>query len=132
IFFPYVNTDAYLIAKQGGFINEAKIAQLDNFFEESCLDLGPELNLWVDKLQKVFPWYVNQYTEWPCSSQYADLVKEVEGLSFERWNEIKETMLQRDQKISDQMVNAGMLHFAIKYNPFMGVRSDYFLDGGGE
>ncbi|WAC08928.1 MAG: radical SAM protein [Thermodesulfobacteriota bacterium] len=130
IFFPYVNTDAYLIAKQGGFINDTKISQVDNFFEESCLDLGPELNLRVDKLQKVFPWYVNRYTEWPCASLYDELVQEVEGLSFERWNEIKETMIQRDQKISDRMVNAGMLHFAIKYNPFMGVRSDYFLDEG--
>ena len=79
---------------------------MDNFFEESCLDLGPELNLWVDKLQKVFPWYVNQYSEWPCAPHYAELVKEVEGLSFERWNEIKEKMIQRDQQISDQLVNA--------------------------
>ena len=130
IFFPYVNTDAYIIAKKGGFINEARMNSLDNFFEESCLDFGPELNLWIDKLQKIFPWLVNQYTDWDCASRYAELVKEVEGLSPEQWDKLKNEMIKRDQEVSDSLVSVGKLHFAIKYNPFMGVRSDYFLGEG--
>ena len=128
IFFPYINTDAYLIAQRGGFINEAKMNTLDNFFEESCLDFGPELNFWMEKLQKIFPWYVNAATDWPCAPKYADLVRRVEELSPEEWREIKEGILRQDQKISAQMVKSGNIHFAIKYNSFMGVRSDYFLN----
>ncbi len=128
IFFPYKNTKAYNIAKQGGFINEAKMNSLDNFFEESCLDFNPELNLWIDKLQKVFPWYVNRYAELPCSSYYKNLIQEVESLSQERWNEVKNNIIEKDRKISDNLSKLGKLHYAIKYNPFMGVRSDYFLE----
>ncbi|MCX8012509.1 MAG: B12-binding domain-containing radical SAM protein, partial [Desulfobacterota bacterium] len=132
IFFPYVNTDAYLIAQQGGFINEVKMNTLDNFFEESCLDFGPEMNFWIEKLQKVFPWYVNAGTDWPCASRYADLVRKVEELSPEEWEEKKEEFIRQDREISAQMVESRNIHFAIKYNPFMGVRSDYFLSEGVE
>jgi hypothetical protein len=128
IFFPYVNTDAYAIAKEGGFVNTQKMRALNNFFEESCLDLGPELNLWIDKLQKVFPWYVNCEAGLPVSSLYADLRAEVEALSPEEWNAVKETVLEKDQSVSDRLAKEEKLHYAIKYNAFMGVRSDYFLN----
>lgn len=127
IFFPYVNTDAYVIAREGGFINEQKMKALNNFFEESCLDLGPDLNLWIDKLQKVFPWYVNREAALPVSSFYAELLAEVEAFPPEEWNAVKETMLAKDQAISDSLAKEGKLHYAIKYNAFMGVRSDFFL-----
>jgi len=128
IFFPYINTDAYTIARKGGFIDEKRMKSLNNFFEESCLDFGLELNLWLDKLQKIFPWYVNQYADLPISSYYADLTDEVEALSLERWNEVKGRITERDREVSNRYIKAGQLHYAIKYNPFMGVRSDYFLN----
>lgn len=127
IFFPYVHTDAYSIAKRDGFINEHKMQSLDNFFEESCLDFGPGLNLWIDKLQKTFPWYVNRFADLPCSAYYADLIDEVEALSSEEWPELKGNCAEKDNEISQRLVRAGQLHYAIKYNVFMGVRSDYFL-----
>ena len=130
IFFPYVHTDAYRIAKSGGFINENKMKSLNNFFAESCLDFGPELNLWIDKLQKIFPWYVNSYADLPSSSHYANLIDEVEALSWEGWNKAKKGIIERDRDISYRLVKAGHIHYAIKYNPFMGVRSDYFLNEG--
>ncbi|HNU72550.1 MAG TPA: radical SAM protein [Thermodesulfobacteriota bacterium] len=127
IFFPYANTDAWEIARKGGFIDEDKWRSLDNFFEESCLRFGDEMDLWIDKLQKVFPWYVNRYTEWPIAGQYADLVKEVESLTLQEWENRKDTVVEADQKISGHMIAAKEVHYAIKYNSFMGVRSDYFL-----
>jgi anaerobic magnesium-protoporphyrin IX monomethyl ester cyclase len=128
IFFPYVHTDAYTIAKEDGFISERKMQSLDNFFEESCLDFGLELNLWIDKLQRTFPWYVNRFADLPCSSYYVDLIDEVEALSSEEWDAFKGSCAERDREISQRLVRAGHLHYAIKYNAFMGVRSDYFLE----
>ncbi len=127
IFFPYVNTDAYEISKRGGFINEQKQRKLENFFEESCLDFAPELDLWINKLQKVFSWYVNRYTDWPIASTYAAMVDEIDTLSLEQWNEKKKDVLERDRAVSLTMIENEQLHYAIKYNTFMGVRSDYFL-----
>jgi radical SAM superfamily enzyme YgiQ (UPF0313 family) len=127
IFFPYVHTDAYAVAKKGGFIDEHKMQSLDNFFEESCLDFGPELNLWIDKLQRAFPWYVNRFADLPCSPHYVDLVERVEALSLEEWHEFRGDCIAKDREISQRLIRAGHLHYAIKYNTFMGVRSDYFL-----
>ena len=127
IFFPYINTDAYNIARKGGFINEKKMKTLDNFFAESCLDFGAELNGWIDKLQKIFPWYVNKYSKLPVSPHYSHLLKQMENIPLKEWKNLKDGLIKRDQEISNQWVKAGQLHYAIKYNPFMGVRSDYFL-----
>jgi len=127
IFFPYVNTDAYEIATRGGFINEEKQRNLENFFEESCLDFEPALGLWIDKLQKTFPWYVNSAADWPAASAYANLVREIHGLSAQEWAERKNRVLEEDKAVSEEMIQHGYLHYAVKYNTFMGVRSDYFL-----
>jgi len=128
IFFPYVHTDAYTLAKKEGLIDGNKMRSLDNFFEESCLDFGPALNLWIIKLQKVFPWYVNRYADLPCSGQYIELIKEVEALSQEEWSAVKDRLGETDREVSRRLVQAGQLHYAIKYNAFMGVRSDYFME----
>jgi len=128
IFFPYVHTDAYTLARKAGLIDEHKMQSLDNFFEESCLDFGPQLNLWIVKLQKAFPWYVNRYADFPCSSQYGELVKELEALSDEEWSAAKDRLRETDHEISGRLVRAGQHHYAIKYNAFMGVRSDYFVE----
>ena len=127
IFFPYVHTEAYAFAREGGYIDEEKRVALTNFFEESCLDFGPELNLWIDKLQKIFLWFVNAYAHLPVSPAYADLVQEVEKVPLEKWSLLKEQILRRDREVSDRLAQNGQLHYAIRYNAFMGVRSDYFL-----
>ena len=121
------NTDAYEIAKEGGFINEEKQRKLENFFEESCLDFEPELDLWIDKLQKAFPWFVNRQTDWPCAPRYGEMVDELEGMDRDSWNAVRQDMLTRDETVSQHMVEKAQEHYAIKYNTFMGVRSDYFL-----
>ncbi|MCD6352963.1 MAG: B12-binding domain-containing radical SAM protein [Proteobacteria bacterium] len=128
IFFPYINTDAYNIARKGGFINEEKMKSLDNFFAESCLDFGAELNLWIEKLQKIFPWYVNKYADLPVSPHYAHLVDEMEDITLEGWDHVKEEITKRDHEASNRCIKSGQLHYAVKYNPFMGVRSDFFLN----
>jgi len=33
---------------------------------------------------------------------------------------------EEDEEISENFVKRGISHYAIKYNPFMGVISDYF------
>jgi len=112
IFFPYINTNAYTIAWRGGFINKKKLETLDNFFKESCLDFGEELNLWIEKLQKILPWYVNSYADLPVSSHYDRMIREVEALSEEKWNEVKDKMIEKDREASDRFCTSGQLHYA--------------------
>lgn len=41
----------------------------------------------------------------------------------------KEGLLDEDRALSARFVKEGLSHYAIKYNPFMGVISDYFTTG---
>lgn len=125
IFFPYVNTSAYELSRRGGFINFEKMKNLSSFTEESCLDFGPEHNAWIEKLQKIFPWYVNSRMETSASSFYQNLLKSVEELPIETWREIKDRIIPLDREISTYLQSKRQEHYAIRYEDFMAVRSDW-------
>jgi hypothetical protein len=44
-----------------------------------------------------------------------------------RWNRVSGVLLERDKEYSQQHCVKGLSHYAVKYNRFMGVISDYFL-----
>jgi len=126
IFFPYTNTAAYEISKKGGLIDFEKMRSLSNFTEESCLNFGEQHNLWIKKLQKVLPWYVNAYTDLPSSSLYLTLIQEIKQMDAKTWDEAKTKFFSWDESISQLLSINQKEHYAIKYNEFMAVHSNWF------
>ncbi len=126
VFYPFPGTEAYNIAKKAGAIDEKKMANLSNFFEESCLDFGEEHNLFLDKLNAVFPWFVNAASSLPSAKAYGKITRQIESFSREKWEEEKQRLAELDALLSSKALSKGMRHYAVKYNRFMGVDSDYF------
>jgi len=126
IFFPYPGTVAYEMAEERDLIDFQKMRTLTNFTEESCLDFGEAHNLLIDKLARAFPWFVNARSNPSSSTVYRGLVGEIEGMDRTGWEKVKGTIRSRDQEISSSLAKAGKEHYAIRYNNFMGVRSDWF------
>ncbi len=126
VFFPFPGTVAHRKAVESGELDKGKMATLHNFFTESCLDFGGEHNLALDKLNGAFPWYVNAASALPCAPGYQALTEEIDALSREDWEKHKEEIEEQDKRISAEMLSKGLRHYAIKYNRFMGVDSDYF------
>ena len=125
IFFPYTGTVAYDIARKKGLIDFEKMQSLSNFTEESCLDFGEAHNLFLEKLAVAFPWFVNRRTNSQSSSIYRELVSEIESMDRRTWERVKGTIRSTDREISAFLTKAGKEHYAIRYNDFMGVRSDW-------
>jgi len=126
VFYPFPGTTAYKIAKEAGLIDEKKMKSLTNFFTESPLDFGAELNLFVDKLNTAFPWFVNAASALPCAPTYKRLVAEIERLTEDEWQERKRFIEKEDEALTESFLARGIEHYAIKYNRFMGVNSKYF------
>jgi radical SAM superfamily enzyme YgiQ (UPF0313 family) len=126
LFFPYPGTVAHEMAEQKGLIDFQKMRALTNFTEESCLDFGEAHNLLVDKLARAFPWFVNARSNSSSSTIYRGLVREIESMDRTAWEEARDTIHSMDQEISGFLRKAGGEHYAIRYNDFMGVRSDWF------
>ena len=122
LFFPYIGTRAYEIAAAAGAIDLRKMAALDNFTDETCMDLGEEVNLLVSKVKDTFCAFVNGYAAIP---EYEGIVSEIESLDEEGWGREKEAALRTIERIDGDMATAGKLHYRVKYNRFMGVRSDW-------
>ncbi|MCX5900595.1 MAG: hypothetical protein NTX06_07660, partial [Proteobacteria bacterium] len=81
---------------KNGCIDFDKMNRLSNFTDESCLDFGPEQNLWLEKVAHAFPWYVNARSGLPCAGRYAELVAEIESMPQDEWSRKKNTLRSRD------------------------------------
>ncbi|MCB9905786.1 MAG: B12-binding domain-containing radical SAM protein [Planctomycetes bacterium] len=131
-FFPFPGTDSYRMTIEAGLIRPDADSSLTTFTDGSALDFGPEQNLLIDKLGVCMPWFVNArlahfHADSPASARYAPIVEEVLALDEAGWREFRGTVRARDKELSAAAVAANELHYAIRYNHFMGVRSDYFL-----
>ncbi len=129
IFFPFIGTKAYDIAKEGNFIDWEKMERLTNFTDESCLDFGEDQNLLIDKLSKTYPWFVNAETDFPSAKMYERLTRLVLAMDRKSWDKVKHEMRDLDAKIADSLQMSKTPHYSIRFNPFMGVRNDWLERG---
>lgn len=131
LFFPFPGTEAHRLAIEAGHVQAERVASLTDFTESSCLDFGDEENLFIDKLATCMPWFVNSRMDLfgpaPAAARYKPLVEEVLGMDLETWREFRARVREVDAEISAAATDARELHYAIRYNASMGVRSDFFL-----
>ena len=125
-FFPFPGTKAYELSEKGNFIDHEKMAQMENFTDGSCLNFGREHNLIFKKVGRAMPWFVNAESNLVVADFYRKKVEEILALDEKSWEERTATIEQEDNEISKKFVSQGLSHYAIKYNRFMGVISDYF------
>lgn len=131
-FFPFPGTEGWDMTVEGGYINPEEIDSKRTFTDGSVLDFGPEENLFIDKLGRALPWFVNArmerfHEDAPASKRYAPLMERVMAMDAEEWREFIPEIGAVDAEFSAAACAAGELHYAIKYGATMGVRSDWFL-----
>jgi coproporphyrinogen III oxidase-like Fe-S oxidoreductase len=125
-FFPFPGTKAYEISEQGDYIDFEKMARMENFTDGSCLNFGKEHNLFLKKVGHIMPWFVNAHSNLSVANFYRKKVEDILALDEKSWEKRSGSIEQEDNEISAKFVNQGLSHYAIKYNRFMGVISDYF------
>lgn len=123
LFFPFVGTKAYSIAEQSGQVDLEKMLHLDNFTDETCMVLGDDVDLLVDKVKTMFCTFVNGYAN--IDEKYVELVRTVEEADEKTWKQKKDHYLQKENEANEKADRESKTHYAVKYNPFMGVRSDW-------
>ncbi|MEN6576467.1 MAG: radical SAM protein [Phycisphaerales bacterium] len=127
-FFPFPGTRAHEISVEGGYINAEKMERLKNFTDESCLEFDPEHNLLLRKIGRIMPWFVNAHSSLPTAEFYKDKVETLLRMDETQWQQAAPSLREQDAQFSRQFCEQGLSHYAIKYNRFMGVISDYFLN----
>ncbi len=127
-FFPFPGTESHQMSIDGGYVNREKIQSLLNFTDESALDFGEEHNLFLEKVGRIMPWFVNAYADFESSPFYLEKVNAILKMDRPEWEKVSPGLLDQDKEISLQLQKKGQRHYAVKYNPFMGVISDYFMN----
>jgi radical SAM superfamily enzyme YgiQ (UPF0313 family) len=126
-FFPFPGTRAHEISVEGGYINAEKMERLSNFTDESCLEFDPDHDLLLRKIGRIMPWFVNAHSDLPVAGFYRDKVEALLRMDEAQWRQAAPALREQDAEFSHQFCEQGASHYAIKYNRFMGVMSDYFL-----
>jgi len=127
-FFPFPGTKSHQISVEGGFINREKMERLKNFTDESCLEFDPEHNFLLKKIGRIMPWFVNAHSGLPTADFYRARADEILRMDEAEWQEAAPRLRERDAEYSRRFCEQGLSHYAIKYNRFMGVISDYFVN----
>lgn len=131
LFFPFPGTESHALSLRGGYLDPERAATLTDFTSSSCLDFGAEQNLAIDKLTAAMPWYVNaaldRYGEAPAAERYRPLVAQIGAMDAEEWAAFRPRLRELDAELAAQAARAGELHYSIRFNDFMGVRSDFYL-----
>ena len=127
-FFPFPGTRAHQISVEGGFVNRQKMERLQNFTDESCLEFGPEHNFLLQKVGRIMPWFVNAHSDLPTAEFYRGQVEEILRMDEARWQQEAGRLRDQDAEYSRRFCEQNLSHYAIKYNRFMGVLSDYFVN----
>lgn len=122
LFFPFIGTRAYDIAEEQGAIDFEKMSSLDNFTDETCMDLGDEVNLLVRKAREFFCAFMNGYAG---VDEYRKVVNEIESYGDEAWEAAREGVAKKLEAVDAAVWKSGQLHYTVRYNRFMGVRSDW-------
>jgi anaerobic magnesium-protoporphyrin IX monomethyl ester cyclase len=125
-FFPFPGTKAHELSVEGNYIDYEKMATMENFTDGSCLHFGRDHDLFLKKVGRVLPWFVNAYSDLPVADFYRRKIEEILTLDEKSWQARAPLLEKEDQEISAGFVKQGLSHYAIKYNRFMGVISDYF------
>src|SRR6185295_8499431 len=124
LFFPFPGTESYRLSVEGGFIKPQREITLTNFTDSSCLDFGAEENLFIDKLATCMPWFVNsridRFRESAAAKRYQPIVREVLALDAAQWELYKPRVREIDAQLAAEATRAQELHYAIRYNAFMG------------
>ncbi|NNL77205.1 MAG: radical SAM protein, partial [Desulfobacterales bacterium] len=126
-FFPFPGTKAHEISAKGNQIDFKKMAAMENFTDQSCLDFGNDHNLFLRKVGRILPWFVNAYSNLPVADVYRKKIEEILKLDDAAWEKRIPSITGEDKELSDRFVRQKLSHYAIKYNRFMGVISDYFI-----
>lgn len=127
-FFPFPGTRAHEISVEGGYVNAEKMERLKNFTDESCLEFDPQHNLLLKKIGRVMPWFVNAHSSLPTAEFYREKVETLLKMDEAQWEQAASGLREADAQYSKQFCEQGLSHYAIKYNRFMGVISDYFVN----
>jgi radical SAM superfamily enzyme YgiQ (UPF0313 family) len=125
LFFPFVGTRAYDIARDHGSIDFDKMASLDNFTDETCMDLGEDVNLLVEKVKGSFCAFVNGYADADGAGAYGDIISRIEKADRARWGQEKEETRGLIADLDNTMDKETKLHYQVRFNRFMGVRNDW-------
>ncbi len=128
LFFPFVGTKAYDIAIKSGQIDIDRMKRLDNFTDETCMNLGDETDLYVDKVKTLLCVFVNGYADVDGEGHYRRLVDKIEQMDRKTWHKEREYLKKEVETLDKKMEEMGKVHYTVKYNPFMGVRSDWTDD----
>lgn len=113
--YPFPGTEYHAIAKSLDLVDESK--HIHNFIHDTKLKWTDDDRLWIDKVRCLFWWWMNVYLDNEASPLYAELVKMLEAMPAEEWQdpETERRMWDLDDALSSVVKIRGITHYTIPF-----------------
>ncbi|MCX5815132.1 MAG: radical SAM protein [Proteobacteria bacterium] len=109
-FYPFKNTPLYDLCKKLDLIDYKRKKELDDYDTFTCLKFSPEHQLFLEKVQSAFGWYINIFLDNEASTRYRNLVLELEAMGREAWHRFD--FDSTDKVVSGEFRDKGITHYA--------------------
>jgi len=117
-FYPFTGTPLYSLCLEIGLINHEKKDILNNYDTFTCLNFPEYYQLFLEKIQKAFNWYINVFLDNEVSPEYQKLISRIESMSRPEWQEFDFDRV--DQEASQNY--KGITHYSKFMNRSLAVR----------
>ena len=75
-----------------------------NYSTYSKFKFSLEDKCWIDKFKTFFWWWLNSYLENECSQEYDQMIRKLESIPMEQWNDEHETIC-KDLLVEDRAIS---------------------------
>ena len=112
-FYPFHGTRLYNFCIEKDLIDFKKKEELDNYDSGTCLKFSPEHQLFLEKTQVIFPWYLNVFSSYDPFGLYQKAIADVVNMAQEEWGKFNYTEVTDyiDKKMEGQEFSFYKTHF---------------------
>jgi hypothetical protein len=125
-FFPFNGTPLYNYCVAHDLIDYEKKGQLDNYESGTCLKFEPEHQLFLKKIQTVFPLYLNVYSDMDPQGLCGRQIDDVMRMDEAEWNEFD--CEAASAEIAAKMSETGQSFYHSHFNNSIAIKTPDFWD----
>lgn len=125
-FYPFHGTRLYDFCVKHNLIDWVKKEKLDNYDSGTCLTFSKEHQFFLEKVQTIFPWYLNLFGELDVLEIYQPKVEEALRMTEEEWKSFDYEGTSKT--LNQAMEEKNLTHYRTHFNRSIAVKFPTFWE----
>ncbi|MBI3019409.1 MAG: B12-binding domain-containing radical SAM protein [Deltaproteobacteria bacterium] len=125
-FYPFHGTRLYEFCVKHNLIDWEKKEKLDNYDSGTCLKFSLEHQFFLEKIQVIFPWYLNVFGGYDVLGLYQRNIDDILSMTEEEWEVFKYEEIS--QSLNQEMEQRNLIHYRTHFNRSIAIKVPTFWE----